>query len=78
MSAEAELTTLITLEKNVSSSVKFAISELVLIYIHEKETKDPQRQVYIPSLTAICQLLVFVSYWMVLFLFFSELVLVRM
>ena len=57
---------------------KFAISELVLIYIHEKETKDSQCQVYIPSLTAICQLLVFVSYWMALFLSFSELVLVRM
>jgi hypothetical protein len=57
---------------------KFAISELVLIYIHKKETKDSQRQVYVPLLATICQLLVFVSYWMVLFLSFSELVLVRM
>ena len=57
---------------------KFAISELVLIYIHKKEIKDSQCQVYAPLLTAICQLLVFVSYWMALFLSFSELVLVCM
>ena len=45
----------------------FAIEELVLIYVPKKETKDLNAPAVVPSLTAICHVLLFVMFSFVLF-----------